>query len=282
MSLLFGVAALGSAVLHATWSAIAYRFREQALGFACMSAITVLVGAVLVVLHPVVDSEAIPLLVASVLLHVVYTITLMRLNELAEFSALYPLSRGLSPVVVAAVAYAVARDKLTPGELAGFGLVITGLLMIVSAKVSLARANLRGLALALAVGLLIASYTVVDGVGVRASDSVLGFVGYLSVGQGLLTLAFVLGSRSITTSRLWREGPWLLATAVGALSSASYGLMIWAQTLGPLAVAAALRETSIVFAAVIGVVFLHEKAGARTLSGAGVIVAGIMVMNLTY
>ncbi|WP_122819122.1 DMT family transporter [Nocardioides pantholopis] len=279
MTLLFTALALLSAVLHATWSALAYRFPDQAIGFSCMSAISVVVGVVLVAIEPAVGGHAVPFLAASVALHAGYIVALTRLNRLAQFSQLYPLSRGLSPVLIAIAAPVVARDRLSAGAVLGLGIVILGIVLVAGARIDTGRVGARSVGGALLVGLTIASYTVVDGLGVRAAASVPAFIGYLAIGQGILAPAIMVATGATSLAAIRREGRWARAVVVGGLSAASYALMIWAQTLGPLAVAAALRETSIVFATLIGIVVLREDAGARKLVAAGVIVLGIVVLQ---
>jgi drug/metabolite transporter (DMT)-like permease len=275
------LAALCSALLHATWSAMAYRFRDQAVGFAMMGWVSVVFGLTLIAVATPPARASWPWIVASILVHVVYTVALVHANGLARFSQVYPISRGLAPVLVASMIPLGIGDRLTPRQLVAVGVIVAGLLIFASVKADAASLRSDAVRVAVVVSALIGTYTIIDGLGVRTSGSALGYAGWLSIGQGLLTVA-VLQSRRTLRQRLFEQrGLWKWAVVGGSMASAGYATMIWAQQHGTLAVVAALRETSIVFATIIGVLVFREGAGARRLVAAILVVAGIAMLQLS-
>lgn len=261
---------LVAALLHAIWNAILKpvddRLQVLALGFLALSA-----GCLLAAPFAVPARAAWPLIATSWVLHMLYNVLLSRSYRAGEFNQVYPLARGTSPLVVALVAAVVAGEHLSPGKLVGV-LGISGGLAVLAGR---PRPG-QGLAvrLAIATGLLISAYTVVDGLGVRHSGGAVAYTIWLFAGEGLVMAPFVLGRVGLMRAR-WRRG--LLTAALGGLA---YGLVIWAQRRGALAEVAALRETSVVAAAVIGAVFFKERLGARRIVASGVVAAGIVLLNL--
>jgi drug/metabolite transporter (DMT)-like permease len=270
------VAVIGAALLHAVWNALAHGIADRLTGFALIGTACSVCGAVVVAVTGLPASGAWPYIVASVVLHVVYNVLLLVSYELGEFSQVYPLARGTSPWVVALVAATLLGQALPPVELAGVLTVSAGLISLVGR--GSARAPLNALAAALGTGVMIAGYTVVDGVGVHQGP-VLAYTGWLFLLQGpaMPLIAAVRYGRDLP--------PRLRASAVtgftgGVVSVGAYGLVLWAQTRGALAPIAALRETSIVMGAIIGAVFFGERFGTFRAVASAVVVTGIILMNL--
>lgn len=279
MSTAVTVAALASALMHATWSSMAYRFRDQALGFVMMAWVSLAVGLGLVLLAEPPRRDCWPFVAASVVVHVGYTVALTRANDLAQFTQVYPISRGLAPVLVAGAVVVGVGDGLDLRQGLSVGVIVVGLLVFASVRADRAALGSRAVPVAAGVSVLIATYTVIDGIGVREAGTAVGYMAWLATGQGALTVA-VLGSRGDLRRRL-RQHPelWTWALVGGVLAVAGYGTTVWAQQHGSLAVVAALRETSIVFATLIGVVVLREGAGARRVVASLVVVAGIVLLH---
>jgi drug/metabolite transporter (DMT)-like permease len=266
--------------MHATWSSMAYRFKDQVLGFAMMGWVSIAFGLVLILAsaHPARASWG--WIACSVLLHVVYTVALVKANGLAQFSQIYPISRGLAPVLVASLVLLGVGDQLTGRQVASVAVIVVGLMIFASVRAEVSALGSRALPMAIVVSVLIAAYTVVDGLGVRQSGSVLGYTGFLSLGQGVLTVA-ALQTRGGMRERFARNRAlWKWSLAGGLLASGGYATTIWAQQHGTLAVVAALRETSILFATIIGVLVLREGASLRRVLAATVVVSGIVLLHL--
>jgi drug/metabolite transporter (DMT)-like permease len=271
-------AVLAAAALHATWNAIAHGIADRLIGFTAIGIADTACGAVVVLISGPPPRAALPYVIASAVLHIAYQLLLLASYQLGQFSQVYPLARGTSPWVVALVAVTVLGQDLSPLELAGVLIVSAGLISLVFLGGRPTRAGLPALAAAFGTGLMIASYTVVDGVGVHRAP-VVTYAAWLFFLQGpaLPLLAVVRRGRAL-------PGQLRPSLAVGltggVVSLAAYGLVLWAQTRGSLAPIAALRETSIIIGAVIGAVFFGERFGYGRAVASTIVVAGIAVINM--
>jgi drug/metabolite transporter (DMT)-like permease len=273
---------LVAAVLHAIWNALAHGMKDQLVGFALINVAFTGCAAVLVCVTPLPNAAAWPFLVASGLLQVVYQALLLRAYRLGDFAQMYPLARGTSPLLVAVWSTVVLSQPIAGLELVGVLVISLGLVGLALPAGMPSRAQLPALAAAVGTGIVIAAYAVVDGTGVRQSSTVAGYIAWMFLVQGptLLLAAFAVRGRSL----LARLEPrvWIRGLSGGLLSLIAYGLVVWAQARGNLATIAALRETSIVMAALIGTVFLHERFGRFRMSASAVVVTGIAILELGH
>ena len=295
------LAVLAAAVTHATWNAIAHGIKDQLLAFGLIGAGGILVAIPLVILSPFPLSACWPYLLASIVIHVFYNLLLMRSYRYGEFGQVYPLARGTSPLVVTVLAAVFAAERPSAAQVAGVLVVSCGLVLLVLAGRTGRRAAPRGgsgdgsgggagrggglgraaLVAAVGTGLTIAAYTTVDGLGVRLSGSSVAYIGWLMLLESLCVPAWALARRrhvllSGTSRRVLWSG--LLA---GGLSVLAYGLVLWAQTRGDLAPIAALRETSVIFGAVIGTVVFHEPFGRWRIAATLLVVIGVLLLNVS-
>ncbi len=272
-------AVLLAAVLHAVWNAMAHSIDDQLVGFALMGVSVTLGAAVIVVLSPAPTRACWVFLLASALLHVAYNLLLMRCYRLGEFGQVYPLARGTSPWLVALGAALFVHEQLSVVRLAGVVTISVGLGLLVFVGGVPTRAARPAIAAAVLTGVVIATYTTVDGLGVRSAGSVAGYTGWLFLLQGpALPLTAVLSRRGL----LWRQVRPHLWTGLtgGLLSLAAYGLVLWAQTRGALAPVAALRETSVIVGAVIGAVVFGERFGRWRIAATVLVAAGVLLVTL--
>src|ERR1700742_1859817 len=170
---------LTAAVAHASWNSIAHGIKDKLVSFTLVSLGGMICAVPLVLLGATPSSRSWGYLAVSVALHVLYTVLLMASYRLGDFSQTYPLARGTSPLVVLGLAAAFAGEIPGPGQYAGVGLICAGLGSLVLSGRKSGRYDQRAVLAALATGLSIASYTVVDGIGVRLSHSVAGYAGWL-------------------------------------------------------------------------------------------------------
>ncbi|MEX0171903.1 EamA family transporter [Streptomyces sp. LMG1-1-1.1] len=279
MTPLVTLAVLVAAVTHASWNAIAHGIKDQLLSFTLIAGGGALIGLAAVPFVPLPAAGAWPYLIASALLHVGYYALLMRSFTLGDFGQMYPIARGSAPLVVTVLA-AVFLDELPDGwQLLGVAVACAGLtgLALWGIRGKDARPHWPALLAAGATGLSIALYTVVDGVGVRASGTSLGYVAWLMIMEGLAIPAYALWTRR--AALLPQLRPYAARGLLGAaLSVAAYGLILWAQTKAPLAPIAALRESSIIVGAAIGALFFKERFGGPRIAAAGLMVVGIGLM----
>jgi drug/metabolite transporter (DMT)-like permease len=295
------LAVLAAAVTHATWNAIAHGIKDQLLAFGLIGAGGILVAIPLVIVSPFPLSACWPYLLASIVIHVFYNLLLMRSYRYGEFGQVYPLARGTSPLVVTVLAAVFAAERPSVAQVAGVLVVSCGLALLVLAGRTRRRPAARGgsgggsgggagrggglgrpaLVAAVGTGLTIAAYTTVDGLGVRLSGSSVAYIGWLMLLESLCVPVWALARRrhvllSGTSRRVLGSG--LLA---GGLSVLAYGLVLWAQTRGDLAPIAALRETSVIFGAVIGTVVFREPFGRWRIAATLLVVIGVLLLNVT-
>jgi drug/metabolite transporter (DMT)-like permease len=305
------LAVLGAAVAHATWNAIAHGIKDQVLAFGLIGAGGIVVAVPLVLVSPFPLGSCWPYLLASVFIHVFYNLLLMRTYRYGEFGQVYPLARGTSPLVVTLLAAVFAAERPSAFQVAGVLVVSAGLAVLVlsgragRAGVSGAGSGVSGagsgaglgagagsragaaagsglgraaLVAAAGTGLTIAAYTTVDGLGVRLSGSPVAYIGWLMMLESLCVPAWALARRRRVVGGLSRR---VLASGLlaGALSVLAYGLVLWAQTRGALAPIAALRETSVIFGAVIGTVVFREPFGRWRITATVVVVLGVLLLN---
>lgn len=263
-------AALTSALIHASWNAALKGGRGDRVADAFLIAVGgMLTWGVVAVLMPPPVAEAWPYLLASVLIHLVYWYTLFNAYDAGDMSHIYTLSRGSAPLLVAIGAAVTVQEIPPPLKVLGVALVSIGVLCVGFSP----RAPMKATLWALSIGLCIASYSLIDALGARVNGDALVYVAWTSGIMGVPMIVFAF----------WRRGPKLIQDAahapfkgifIGVISFAGYGLVLWAQTFAPIAQVTALRETSVVFGALIAFFFLREHLGARRWFGAVVVAAG--------
>ncbi|MFI0981342.1 EamA family transporter [Streptomyces sp. NPDC021093] len=279
MTPLVVAAVLVAALTHASWNAIAHHIKDQLVSFTLISGGGLLIGLVGALFVPFPAAEAWPYLILSAVLHVAYMMLLMRSFTLGDFGQMYPIARGTAPLAVTALAAVFAHEIPSGWQLAGVAVACTGLVGVAlwGIKGSGKKPQWAAIGAALATGLAIALYTTVDGLGVRASGTPLGYIAWLMVLEGISIPVYALYRRR---SRLAAQiKPFAVRGFIGAaLSVVAYGLVLWAQTRAPLAPIAALRESSIIVGAAIGAIFLKERFGGPRIAAAGLMVVGIGLM----
>ncbi|MEU2059811.1 EamA family transporter [Streptomyces sp. NPDC013455] len=277
MTPLVTAAVLLAAVTHAGWNAIAHRIGDKLVGFALICGGGLLIGLATTPFVAFPAGPAWPLLLASAAVHIVYYLLLMTSFRLADFGQAYPLARGSAPLVVTVLAAVFAHE--VPGAWVSAGIAVSclGLTGVSLWGLRGTRPNRAAVGAALATGLAIAAYTVVDGLGVRAAHSPLGYIAWLMVVQGSAVPMLLYARERGATVRVLRPyaGLGLLGAA---LSFSAYALVLWAQTRAALAPIAALRESSIIVGAAIGALLFKERFGAPRIAAAALLVLGIGLM----
>jgi len=279
MSLGWGVVAavLFGALLHASWNALVKSSTDKALDTALIHLLGSFVALPLALWVGWPPSAAWPYITASVLIHIAYYIALVRAYQHGELGLTYPLMRGTAPLLVALSASLTVGESLSPVAWAGVLGVSGGVLALGLSRH--AWDNPRAVAFALANAVVIAVYTVVDALGARAAGNALQYV---------LAL-FVLDGWPFGLLVLWRRGRaawpyarrrWPVALGGALASLGSYGIALWAMTRAPVATVAALRETSVLFAALIGTWVLKEAFTLRRAVGTAAIVIGVIALRL--
>jgi len=258
MSLLVFCAVVAAALLHAVWNALVKGGSDKHLSM-CAVVLGHMPLAVLVLLFvPAPAVESWPYLLAGIGLHIGYQIFLLHSYHAGDLTQVYPIARGTAPLLVAGVSVLFLGVTLTAPELLAIAVIGTGILSMSLVRQKDGLKNLRAARLAFITGCFIASYSLVDGLGARLAGTALGFYGWLAIGNGILFAAFTaLTSPHVLRDVVVRAKPVFFFG--GSASFAAYGLVIWAFTQAPIALVTALRETSIIFALLIGVFFLKER-----------------------
>ncbi|MFF4039508.1 EamA family transporter [Streptomyces sp. NPDC001816] len=277
MTPLVTVAVLLAAVTHASWNAIAHRITDKLVGFTLISGGGMLIGLAAAPFVTFPAGPAWPYLFASAGVHIAYYALLMTSFRLGDFGQAYPIARGSAPLVVTVPAAVFAHE--VPGAWAAAGIAVScvGLTGVSLWGLRGSRPDWAAIGAALATGLTIAAYTVIDGLGVRASHAPLGYIAWLMAVQGVFVPAYMYARVRRDAVRQLR--PYASLGLLGAaLSVAAYALVLWAQTRAALAPIAALRESSIIVGAAIGALFFKERFGVPRIAAAGLLVVGIGLM----
>lgn len=268
------VAALLSAVIHASWNATLKSGGDRFADLAIMGLGGMLLGVAIIAWRGIPPAVAWPFLLGSSLVHIVYWTALNRGYASGDLSHVYTIARGLAPLLVTLGGALWVGEHPSPAALAGILLVSLGI-----AAIGLTRhASLTATAWAGLTGLTIAIYSLLDALGARASGDAITYMGFSSFATFLPATAFGLWQRGIRPLRANMRGraPHLLAA--GAMTVVGFGLALWAQTIAPIAYVTALRETSVVFGAAIAAVLLREPVGWRRWLGAVIVAAGAILL----
>ena len=266
-------------VLHATWNAIASSIADKTVAFALLGVAQAGVAVVVLPIAGLPRDGALAFAAASALIHVAYTGALLLSYRLGDFGRAYPLARGTAPLLVGAGAWFIADEHLSSLQIAGTCTIAAALTAIVFAGGRLSRADVPATTAALLTGATIASYTVVDGLGVRHAHNPLGYLAVLFLLQqpAILGIAFSR-LRHRPARRLIGDVP--TGLGAGVISVLAYAIVVWAQTHGPLALVSALRETSVISAALIATLFFKEPFARRRLLPSVAVVLGIILIAL--
>jgi len=260
--------ALSSALIHASWNAVLKGGTDRIVDALLIAVGGILTGGAIILIVGAPGPETWPFLALSVAIHLCYWTVLFKAYDSGDLSHVYTLSRGSAPLLVAIGAALFAHEIPAPLKALGVACISLGVFLVGFSP----SASLKATLWALAIGLCIGGYSLVDAMGARTSNAPL-YLGWTTLLMSIPMIAFAFARRG---PKLWGQAmaaPWR-GLAVGVISFAGYGLVLWAQTFAPIAQTTALRETSVVFGALIAFVFLHERLGARRWAGAIIVATG--------
>lgn len=268
---------LSAALLHAVWNAIVKTAADRTTTLGLVALGHVIPGAVMVLLLPLPSAASFPYILLSTLVHFGYFYMLGRAYQHGDLSVVYPIARGIVPALVGLWALLFAGEQL-PLQAWGGIAVIAVAIQLSSWKALRSGVGRAALGFAAGTGLCISVYSVVDGIGVRLSENTLS---YWAWGAFLhLFIAGFVGWRKRAALAHLPLRIWALGLAGGMVSMAAYGLVLFAKNHAPLGAVSALRETSVIFAALIGFVFLKEGNWLRRLGAAVLMAAGVALIGL--
>ena len=267
---------LCAALLHASWNALLKSSSERMAVLTLMTVGAGLGGLPLVLLAPLPLPASWPYVALGVALHVGYNLFLVRAYRVGDFGQSYPIARGSSPMLVSLGAALFVGEHMGAWVWLGVALISIGIFSLAELRRGMSPA---GPLTALATGAFIAAYTVVDGLGARAAGDALAYAGWLFILDSAAMLLIYLAQQSHLPRPHKAQALWM-GLAGGLMSLGSYGIVIWAIARAPMGTVSALRETSVLFAALIGAVFLGEKLTLRRVLSCLLIAGGAMVLGL--
>lgn len=279
ITLLVTALLLMAAFVHASWNAVIKGARDP------VAMATLIYGTEAAVMLPALiyigplPSSIWLLMAVHVVLHIIYKIVMIQMYQHGDLSQVYPVARGVAPLLVTALAIPAAGEIPSVPALAGIGLICIGLLSFALERGRLGEARTKPLVLAATAGLALSAYTVIDGLGVRTPGAALAYVVWMFV---------IDGATMFVIARIWRgqrlygalQTHWKIGVPLGAISCINFCIVLWALSFAAMGAVAAIRETSVVFAALIGAFFMGESFGIRRIAASALIAAGIIVMNL--
>ena len=279
MSLDLTLLILLAALLHAGWNAL---IKVSGDRIAVMAVVTLAGSALSLVALPFVESPnpaSWPLLGLTILIHTGYHFFLPIAYDHGDLGQVYPIARGSAPLLVTIGALVFAQETISQFALIGVICLAIGVMALTFENGKIRSVNPVAIAFALATGVSIAAYTVVDGLGARQAGSVLGFAVWLTIGHGVLTfiIAFIWKPREVW--RVAKNNP-LTGLAGGAMQISAYWIIVFALASAPMGMVSGLRETSVLFAAVISTFLLKEGFGVWRFFSAALITLGLVIGRL--
>lgn len=274
------IAVLFAALCHAGWNALIKTGLDPLRATTLIALGAVTVALVLLPFAGLPSTAAWPWLVASMAIHVFYFAGLIEAYRAGDLGQVYPIARGAAPLMTATAATIFVGEHLFALGWAGIAALATGVLLLSARGGSgLAHLDRRAVGFALFTAVTICAYSVVDGVGARASGNAPGYTLSLFVGNGICLILYALGREGTAALKplphLWRR-----ALLGGAMQIMSYGIALWAMTLAPIAIVATLRETSVLFGTAIAVAMLKEPLKPARIAAAVLIMAGLVAIRM--
>ena len=266
---------LFAALLHASWNAIVKAGTDKLYSAISVSGSATLIALVLLPFSPQPSVASWPFLVVSCALQVVYTVLVAKTYQVSDMSQTYPLMRGSAPLLVAITSVAFLGSNLSTSAWIGIAIICAGILAMATSGRS---TNKAGLALAFLNAGVIASYTLIDGLGVRLSGTPAAYTLWIFLLTGIPLIVWAFAARRMAFQNYIATN-WHLGMIGGAGTIVSYGLALWAMTLAPVAVIAALRETSILFGTAISALVLKEHISIVRVIAVGIIAVGAGILR---
>lgn len=273
---------LVAAVVHATWNALAKAAHDKLHMYLVSNVVPAAVAAVALPFLPMPARESWIILAISGPLQVIYTAFLFSAYRVGDLSQVYPIIRGLSPMFVALGALVFAGEALSHQQYAGIAVVCVGMVTLAFGSWRKGtRLDWRPLAWCVMCATMIATYTVMDGIGVRRSGSPFAYACWLFVSYGVgACCCYPFLSRWRVPIQVARRTGRAILVGFGVVTA--YGLVVYALSLGAMAPISALREISVFMAAVIGTVFLGEPFGRQRIVAAAIVSIGLIILNVPF
>ncbi|RWR32279.1 peptide ABC transporter permease [Sinirhodobacter populi] len=279
MSLTVFLAVLAAAFLHASWNALLRLGGSKIQAMAMLSCTEIVIGLAIVASRPLPAPGAWKWLAATTVAQVAYKFFLARAYEEGDLSRVYPLARGTAPMLVALVTAVFALDHIAATGYLGIAVLGCGILFMARGVFTDGESR-KMLPFAAGSAIATASYTLIDGIGGRVSGDVVAYVGWLLLFSGAGFAGGMVALRGPGLIRGQSARAWLTAGLAATISYIAYAVSIWAMTRAPIALVAVLRETSILFAVLIGWLAFGERMTRAKALAAGLIVVGVVMTRI--
>jgi uncharacterized membrane protein len=265
--------------MHASWNALTKSSTDRTLTLAIVLGTCALLGAVACLFVPVPAPEARGYLLASTLFHALYQVFLLQAYRFGDLSHVYPIARGLAPVLVAFLAALFAGEAPDAAQALGLGVASVSIASLALEPRTLGPGATRSVLAALLTAAMIGTYTFLDGQGVRRAGSSFSYIAWSLWVTALPMCAFVLFRRRARLATMLRSVDGLKSVAGGVTAAVGYGIVLWAMDGGAMASVAALRETSVIFASLIGTLVLGEAFALRRVVAALGVALGVSLLQ---
>lgn len=270
---------LAAAALHATWNALIKSGQDKFIETVLLVIGAGVVAGIALLFAPRPAAASWPFLLASAVIHCLYFSLVAGAYRLGDLSVIYPIMRGTAPAITAIFTAWVLREEIGQGGWLGIALLCAGILWLARDGLRVAHDQRKGLIVGLLNALVIVTYTVVDGLGARAAESALSYVLWMFF-LNMLAFAVLAFARQANAILAVPARHWLKGIFAGVCSIGSYGIALWAMTQAPIALVAALRETSALFGTLLAALVLHERFGRARWVAAALITGGAVVMKV--
>lgn len=278
MSLGVFLAVIVAALLHATWNALVRIGLSKQTSMFLLSTGNLVFGAIVAAFHPLPKPEVWPWLIGSGLIHTAYQMFLAYAYEQGDLSRVYPIARGAAPMIVLVFSLLFLSDPISPGDFLGIAVLGIGIALMARGVFTNGESK-KLLPYALGSAAATAGYTLTDGLGARVSGDPVAYTAWLLIIAGVFFAPAVVALKGRAVIRADARA-WSIGLLAGAASFAAYAIAVWAMTLAPIALVSALRETSILFAVLLGWLFFGERIDRTKAMAAVLIVAGAALTRL--
>lgn len=271
-------AVIGAAFMHATWNALIKLGTSKLTSMLILTLVQGGFGLIIALTRPMPEAHVWLWLLASGVFHSAYKLFLAYAYEQGDLSRVYPIARGTAPMVVLVISALFLADKIAGWEYVGIIILGLGILLMARGVFSSGESR-KLLPFALGSAMATAGYSIVDGLGARAAGDAVAYVGWLFTLDAVFFTPCCLVLRGRAVLQANRKA-WIMGSVAAMFSYGAYAIAVWAMTVAPIALVAALRETSILFAVLIGALVFGEKMSAQKGLAAALIVAGVIVTRI--
>jgi len=276
---------LVAALMHALWNVLLKSGSDKPLETAAANFITALLALPVLLIYGLPEPETYPYIATSIVLHLAYFYLVASAYRFGDLNLAYPIMRGTAPILTLMFGYLFLNEQVSNSVMTGIFLVSAGVILLGLRKTGTSVHHLKALLFALGNALVIALYTIIDGHGVRLSNNAWSYVSLLMFLHGCIFLLLVFWQRKrqqlLSVSLNYLRSRLMYPLVGGACIIGSYSIALWAMTQAPISLVAAVRETSVLFAFLFGVLYLKESLYPQRILGAIGVCGGLVLIRIS-